>query len=72
MVNQYVLVNLPITDCGHIFNLVAINFQRIKRKYVSTSRLAVSQVTQEMLENIAYKSSGKQHSVNGTTCHQCR
>jgi len=50
-----------------------INFQRPKRRRLGpTSRMAVSQVTQQMLENIIYKSSGKQHSPNGTTCHQCR
>ncbi|XP_025425576.1 uncharacterized protein LOC112694352 [Sipha flava] len=34
--------------------------------------LLVSDVTQEMLNNIAYKTSGKILSDNGTTCHQCR
>ncbi|CAH1732953.1 unnamed protein product [Aphis gossypii] len=36
-------------------------------------RLDVSNVTQEMLDNIVYSSVGKKYSTDeGTTCHQCR
>lgn len=52
-----------------------IGLQRLKRKRSTktyTPRLTVSQVTQEMLDNITYLSSSKQYSINGTTCHQCR
>ncbi|XP_050425991.1 uncharacterized protein LOC126836534 [Adelges cooleyi] len=35
-------------------------------------RLPVSQVNQQMLQNISYSSYGKQYSSEGTTCHQCR
>ncbi|XP_001944678.1 cell division cycle-associated protein 7 [Acyrthosiphon pisum] len=43
-----------------------------RKRKVYTPRLAVSQVTQEMIENISYSSSGKVYSQSGTTCHQCR
>ncbi|KAL5236969.1 hypothetical protein ACI65C_004379 [Semiaphis heraclei] len=43
-----------------------------RKRKVYTPRLAVSQVTQEMIDNISYSSSGKVYSQSGTTCHQCR
>uniref|UniRef100_A0A2S2P6P5 Cell division cycle-associated 7-like protein n=1 Tax=Schizaphis graminum TaxID=13262 RepID=A0A2S2P6P5_SCHGA len=45
-----------------------------KRKFSrKVSRLDVSHVTKEMLDNIIYRSVGKKYSTNeGTTCHQCR
>lgn len=43
-----------------------------RKRKTYTPRLAVSQVTQEMIENISYSSSGKLYSQSGTTCHQCR
>ncbi|XP_026819671.1 cell division cycle-associated protein 7-like [Rhopalosiphum maidis] len=45
-----------------------------KRKFSrKVSRLDVSLVTKEMLDNIIYRSVGKKYSTNeGTTCHQCR
>uniref|UniRef100_A0A2H8TVT8 Cell division cycle-associated 7-like protein n=1 Tax=Melanaphis sacchari TaxID=742174 RepID=A0A2H8TVT8_9HEMI len=44
--------------------------QKSSRK---VSRLDVSQVTKEMLDNIIYRSAGKKYdSKEGTTCHQCR
>jgi len=39
----------------------------------NVSRLDVSLVTKEMLDNINYHSVGKKYSTDkGTTCHQCR
>ncbi|XP_025203413.1 cell division cycle-associated 7-like protein [Melanaphis sacchari] len=49
----------------------SVSGSKRKRK-TYTPRLAVSQVTQEMIENISYSSSGKVYSQSGTTCHQCR
>lgn len=43
-----------------------------RKRKAFTPRLAVSQVTSEMIENISYSSSGKVYSQSGTTCHQCR
>ncbi|VVC44142.1 Zinc-finger domain of monoamine-oxidase A repressor R1 [Cinara cedri] len=46
--------------------------RRGRNTKVETPRLSVSQVTDEMLENIEYNSSNKKYSDKGTTCHQCR
>lgn len=47
-----------------------VSKQKISRK---VSRLDVSLVTQEMIDNINYRSAGKKYSTEkGTTCHQCR
>lgn len=44
----------------------------IKRKEVRV-QLLPEQVTEDILQKIYYRSTGKVYdSINGTTCHQCR
>ncbi|XP_015368742.1 PREDICTED: cell division cycle-associated protein 7-like [Diuraphis noxia] len=50
--------------------VIKVAKQKFSRK---VSRLDVSLVTKEMLDNINYRSVGKKYNTeNGTTCHQCR
>lgn len=44
--------------------------RRTTKKFVPL--YSVSQITQEMLDNIIYISTSKLYGKEGTTCHQCR
>ncbi|XP_026819607.1 uncharacterized protein LOC113558348 [Rhopalosiphum maidis] len=64
-------INDDEEEYGSDYELSVVSWIKRKRK-AHVPRLAVSQVTQEMIENISYSSSGKVYSQSGTTCHQCR
>ncbi|XP_026818288.1 uncharacterized protein LOC113557154 [Rhopalosiphum maidis] len=63
-------INDDEEEYGSDYELSVPGSKRKRKAHVP--RLAVSQVTQEMIENISYSSSGKVYSQSGTTCHQCR